>query len=93
MKSSIYHLYKEPNLESHFCPNVDLKIFLVGYTSTFVASYHYVEFQEKRMIQTQENGEKAPFGLISPHLSPNLSCQYFFQNLALPLDITVAILM
>ena len=80
MKSSIYHLYKEPNLESHFCPNVDLKIFLVGYTSTFVASYHYVEFQEKRMIQTQENGEKAPFGPNFALFEPKFELPMFFSK-------------
>ena len=39
-----------------------------------VGSYHCLQFQEKRMIQTQENGKKpyfgpdlGPFGRISGH--------------------------
>ena len=80
MKSSIYHLYKEPNLESDFGPNVGAKIFLVGYASTFVASYDCVKFQEKSMIQTQENGEKPPFGPDFAPIEPKFELPIFFSK-------------
>ena len=48
-----------------------------------VANYHHIKFQRKRMTQTQENGEKPRFGPDLGTLGPNLSCQFFFQKLAL----------
>ena len=45
-----------------------------------VAGYHRIQFQGKRMIQTQENGKKTPhFGPNLCPLGPNLDCQHFFQ--------------
>ena len=38
-----------------------------------VANYHHIQFQGKRMIQTQKNGEKPRFGPAS---------NFFFKNLA-----------
>ena len=45
-----------------------------------VASYHRIQFQGKRMIETQENGKKKKFGPDLGPLSPNLGCQIFFQK-------------
>ena len=42
-----------------------------------VASYHRMHFQEKPMIQTQENDTKPHFG---PHLGPNSGHQFLFQK-------------
>ena len=49
------------------------KIFFVGFTLSFniVASYHHIQFQEKLMIQTQENDEKLHFELDLDPLNPN----------------------
>ena len=47
-----------------------------------VAIYHCVRFQGKRMIQTQENGEKPHFRHDLGPLGPN-SGRHFFLNLAL----------
>ena len=35
-----------------------------------IASYHRIQFQEKLVVQTQENGEK-------PHFGPDLDHQFF----------------
>ena len=51
-----------------------------------VVSYHFVQFQGKRMIQTQEKGEKPHFGPNLGPLDPNSGRQIFFffsKNLAL----------
>ena len=45
-----------------------------------VASYRSIQFQEKIMIQTQENGKKPHFGLDLGSLNLNLSLQFFFKN-------------
>ena len=49
-----------------------------------VASYHCLQFQEKLMIQSQENGEKSHFrpdlGLLGPNSGRNFF--FFFKNLA-----------
>ena len=49
-----------------------------------VAGYHRMQFQGKRVIQTQENGEKPHFGLDLGSLDPNLGRQIFFTNLTSP---------
>ena len=54
------------------------KIFFVGLPLLgldFVASYHSMQFQEKRTIKTQENGKK-------PHFGPKFGSSNFFLNLA-----------
>ena len=45
-----------------------------------VASYHHMQFQEKRMIQAQENGEKPHFGPDFGPLDPNSGRQFLFQK-------------
>ena len=45
-----------------------------------VASYRRMQFQEKLMIEAQENGEKSQFGLDSGLLGPNSGRQTFFQK-------------
>ena len=45
-----------------------------------VARYHCIQFQEKIMIQTQENGEKPHFGPDLGSLNPNSGLQFFFKN-------------
>ena len=42
-----------------------------------VASYHCIQFEGKRIIQTQENGEKPHFGLDLGPLGKNSSHQFF----------------
>ena len=54
--AKIYPLPPQKKLFCDFYPDKMLDI---------VASYHCMQFQGKRMIQTQENGEK-------PHFRPNL---------------------
>ena len=46
-----------------------------------VASYYPIQFQEKLMIQTQENGKKPYFGPDLGPLGPNSSHQKFFIKL------------
>ena len=41
-----------------------------------IASYHRIQFQEKLVVQTQENGEK-------PHFGPDLDHQFFLQSFQL----------
>ena len=41
-------------------------------------SYHRVQFQGKRMIQTQENGEKSHFGPDLGPLGPNSAAIFSF---------------
>ena len=48
-----------------------------------VANYHHIQFQRKRMTQTQENGGKPRFGPDLGTLGSNLGCQFFLQKLAL----------
>ena len=47
-----------------------------------------MQFQEKLMIQTQENGKKPLFVPDLGPLSPNSGCQFFFSKIWLrkPLD-------
>ena len=55
-------------------PNLGIKHFFCGFflcqMLDFVASYHRIQFQEKSMIQTQENGKKrhvrSDLGLSGP---------------------------
>ena len=57
------------------------KIFLMSFTTTryyIVTSYHCMQFQGKRMIQTQLNDKKLHYGPDLGRLYPNLSCQSFF---------------
>ena len=56
------------------------KKFFVGFTSTrswIVASYNYMQFQGKLMIQTQENGKKPHF---CPDLGPLGPIKFLFQK-------------
>ena len=48
-----------------------------------VANYHHIQFQRKRMTQTQENGGKPRFGPDLGTLGSNLGCQKKKQKLAL----------
>ena len=41
-----------------------------------------MQFQEKRMMQTQENGEKRYFGPDLSPFGPNSGDQFFLNNLA-----------
>ena len=41
-----------------------------------------MQFQEKLIIRTQENGEKPHFGPDLGLLGPNFGCQIFFQKSA-----------
>ena len=43
-----------------------------------VASYHCMQFEEKPMIQTQENDKKPHFGPNLGQLVPNLDRYFFF---------------
>ena len=43
-----------------------------------VASYHRIQFQERLIIQTQENGEKSDFGPDLDPLGANSGRQIFF---------------
>ena len=56
-----------------------------------VESYHSMQFQGKRMIQTPENGEKPHFGPDLGLLAPNLGHENFFSKIWLhqSLDIMV----
>ena len=45
-----------------------------------VGNYHHIQFQGKRLTQTQENGEKPRFGPDLGTLGPNSGSQYFFQK-------------
>ena len=52
--------------------------------SVIVGSYTCMQFQGKRMIQTQENGKKPHFGPDLGLLGPNSGRQFFFlKNLLL----------
>ena len=46
-----------------------------------IATYHYVQFQGKLMIQIQENNEKPHFGPDLGLMDPNLGRNFFFKNL------------
>ena len=46
-----------------------------------IATYHYVQFQGKLMIQIQENSEKPHFGPDLGLMDPNLGRNFFFKNL------------
>ena len=46
-----------------------------------IASYHFMQFQGKRMIQIQENGEKPHFGHDLSPLGPNSGSQIFFSKI------------
>ena len=46
-----------------------------------VASYHCMKFQEKRMIQTQENGKKPHFGPDLGTLGSNSRRQNLFPKI------------
>ena len=41
--------------------------------------YHRMQFQRKRMIQTQENDKETHFGLIYARWSQIQSIRHFFQ--------------
>ena len=57
-----------------------------------VANYHHIQFQGRRMIQTQENGEKPRFGPDLGMFGPNSGRQFFFLKIWLrqSLDIMVS---
>ena len=46
-----------------------------------VANYHHIQFQGKRMTQTQENGEKPCFGPDLGTLDSNSGRQFFFLKI------------
>ena len=46
-----------------------------------VTSYHRIQFQGKRMIQTQDNGQKPLFGPDLGQLDPNSGHQNFYTEL------------
>ena len=56
-----------------------------------VASYHYMQFQEKLMDQTRENGKKLVLGLILP-IWPKFRVPFFPQKIWLchSLDVRVS---
>ena len=56
------------------------KFFCGFYLLWNVANYHYMRFQGKRIIQTQENGKKLYFGPDLGPLGLTLFCQIFFQK-------------
>ena len=43
-----------------------------------LASYHCLQFQGKRIIQTQENDKKTHFGTDLGPFGPNSDHQFFF---------------
>ena len=45
-----------------------------------VTSYHCIQFQEKGIIQTQENGKKPHFRPIGPKLGPIKSWENLVMN-------------
>ena len=45
-----------------------------------IASYHCMNFQEKLMNQTWENGKKPSFGTDFGTFGPNLGPQFFIMN-------------
>ena len=45
-----------------------------------VGNYHHIQFQGKRLTQTQENGEKPCFESDLGTLGPNSGSQFFFQK-------------
>ena len=47
-----------------------------------VASNHCIQFEEKPMIQTQENDKRPHSGPNLGQLDPNLELYFFFKNLA-----------
>ena len=57
-----------------------------------VPSYHHMQFQGKRMTQTQENDKKPHFGHDLGPLGPNSSRQNYFSKIWLrqSLDIMVS---
>ena len=57
-----------------------------------ITSYYHIQFQGKRMIQTQENGEKPCLGPDLGTLGPNSGHQFFFLKIWLrqSLDIMVS---
>ena len=71
---------KKPNFKPDFGPNFVSKDFFcrfyLYYMWRIVGSYHCMQFQEKLMNQTWENGKKPSFG-------PNFGLPiFFFKNLA-----------
>ena len=75
---------KKTNFGLDFDPfgqNLDLKYFFREFylcqMLEVVASYHCIQFQEKLMIQTQENGKKLYFTPDLGPLGPNSGHQFF----------------
>ena len=90
-KLSSYAIYKKsnkPNLRKWwktffpFGPNLGPQFFFRGFyldqMLETVACYNCMQFQEKRLIQTQENGEKPHFGSDLDPLGSNSNHQIFF---------------
>ena len=48
---------------------------------SIIQSYHRVQFQGKRITQTQGNGEKPHFVPYLGLLGPNLGANFFYVNL------------
>ena len=56
-----------------------------------VANYNYMEFQEKHMVQIQENGEKPHFGPDLGLLNPNSSRQNIFSKIWLRQSLNIIV--
>ena len=53
---------------------------LLDFSSGFVASYHFMQFQGKLTNQTRENGKKPSFGTDFFPFGPNLGPKKFFRR-------------
>ena len=56
-----------------------------------VANYHHIQFQEKSMTKTQENGEKPCFGPDLGMLNPNSGRQFFFLKIWLRQSVDIMV--
>ena len=77
---------------SKFGPQSFFRGFYLYPILDIVASYHYMQFQEKLMNQTWENGKKPSFGFDFDPFGPNSGHQFFFSKIWLrqSLDIMVS---
>ena len=77
---------QKPSFQTNFGPNFPcpLKNFFLEFCIykmlCIVTSYHYMQFQEKLMNQTWENGKKPSFGTDFRTFSPNLGPKLFFAD-------------
>ena len=56
-----------------------------------VANYHCMEFQEKHMVEIQENGEKPHFGLDLGLLNPNSGRQNIFSKICFRQSLSIMV--